>query len=252
MTIFSKIKTTIFALGLLAISTASNSALITYSTDVNLGTGMRSTIDYSGVRDNREIVTRNFSLANFDTSLGTLNSVRIQLQNIQITGNHYAGFIDTSDGNVSGYAEFIASLDFTVNNGSGISFSSSPVNNGRTSCLERSVFANSQECDVSNDISLNYSALGNNSASYASLFTTPGFTNYSVTGNFNHRVAETDDDGVVDYFGLSASMSAIASVTYYYTAQANPPTSNNVNTPALSGLFGLMMFSIFYIGRRKN
>jgi hypothetical protein len=247
MAMLSKLTTTIYATALLTISTASDAAILTYTANIFQTAQKSSSTDYFNLQVHEATSTRQFSFANFDTSLGTLDSVEILLENIQINGNHTARFRDSNSGAISGYAEMFADVEFTVDNGSGISFSTPYRNNGRVICDESAVFATEQECDINRSISLSYADIGANRASYAAMFTGPGLTHFSVSTNFDYYVHETDqDDGYVDFYSFVATMNAVASISYSYTPPQNPPPpSNNVSAPALTGLFGLFLVMMF-------
>lgn len=215
----------------LAIASAANAATIT------------QTFSY----DKTPNFTKNFSVARFDPSLGTLNSVSVSL-GLAVVGGSYSVDNDSPDA-ASGNASFGTTISLT---GTGVHLldqSSQPVISP-LSLVRTTAFSVTGDTDNgTHDFQgtdaatfAGFSDATNGSGTVSSAFLTDyvGNTSFSVTLKAS-REASTDVDGGLAELVIPQSASGTLTVVYNYTLVPEPAT---VGVMAMAGL-------VFVGGRRR-
>jgi len=191
----------------------------------------------------------NTSFNRFDSGLGTLDSVVIDIFNIRMVGSASTNFQDTDFGQeTSGITRLqnlridFSSSGFTSSRGrSNLSDTCSDgLNLGGASCTTSIAF---------NTLfgGINFTVLGGSLGGYIGLGTWTMDVD-QLGSVFNN---ETDgDDGFINSRNASLSSSGDIRVTYNYTAPPPPPTP--VSEPAMLAVFALGLAGLGYVRHRKQ
>jgi hypothetical protein len=236
-------------------SLSAHSAIITQSYNWNTFATFTGSNAARSFTDNLNDITNTISIAGFDSSLGTLNGITLQINGGWISSAR-ANFEDPSFfGTTSGLLQLSNTrLDFT-----GVGFS-----------YQRALGTRTETCNGG-------SSSGRCEANLASMFTginttlnlaSSVFGNYTDQANIQLNVAQYgnlfsretqsnvfDNDGVVERRTGSITSNGSIRVVFNYTAQppiVTPPSSNDVAEPSLIGMAGLSLLSIGFIRRRNN
>lgn len=191
----------------------------------------------------------NTSFNRFDSGLGTLDSVVIDIFNIRMVGSASTTFRDTDFGQETSGITRLQSLriDFSSSG-----FSSSRSRSNLTDTCSDGLNLGGASCTASVSFNnlfsgINFTVLGGSLGGYIGLGTWTMDVD-QLGSVFND---ETDgDDGFIDSRSASLSSSGDIRVTYNYTAAPPPPTP--VTEPTVLAVFALGLAGLGYVRRRKQ
>lgn len=236
-----------------AIAGASSAQALTLSTTKywSVADSVSSSANYtSSVSDTFDDISQIY-FDQFDTSLGTLNSVSISYTAPRVYTSASANFRDDDWANeTAGYQSVWGSVSGSISGLGGYTMYKS-YGTRSDSCAGSVSLTSGSSCSTSIGGAYSYGSnvYYNNitTASVLSLFTGSGL----IIGNFDLGgtlyTNETDgDDGYVNSRYGSASANGYMTISYDYTAPPSP-----VPVPAAAWLFGSAMVGLATIGRRR-
>ena len=216
-----------------------------FATSANFST----TVDFTGssiTNSLNDFVGNDLAFNRFDTALGTLDSIMLEISNIRAIGSASANFRDDDFGNETAGLVRINAMSvqfqiggavFSRNRGSALDTCSDGPNLGAASCTAGTSYSNALTSVLS---TLTGGILGN--------FTGLGTITMAIDQVGSAFFDETDgDDGYINSRSGSLSTSGTIHLTYNFT---EPPAP--MPEPAALGLVGLGLAGLGVAARRRT